>query len=120
MKVAYKEFTFDSAHYLPKYEGKCARTHGHTYRLKVGVKETNPANDMIIDFVTLKNIVNQYVLEKYDHRLLNQFPEYRTKRPTAENMVVDIWNLLIPELPNLYEVVLYETPTSYITYKGTE
>ena len=46
-----KEFTFDAAHYLPGYNGKCNRPHGHTYRLQVGIEgEPDHSTGMVIDF----------------------------------------------------------------------
>ena len=52
-----KEFEFDAAHYLPEYNGKCERLHGHTYKLVVKVEGTPDKEGMVIDFIRLKNIV---------------------------------------------------------------
>lgn len=57
-----KEFEFDAAHYLPEYNGKCERLHGHTYKLVVKVEGTPDKEGMVIDFIRLKNIVKEEVL----------------------------------------------------------
>lgn len=140
-----KEFTFDAAHFLTKYHGKCEHLHGHTYKLRVTVEGEVQSNGLVIDFVILKKIVKEQVLNKYDHRCFNDFFE----NPTAEVIVQAIWDDLVdlPELlkaeaqdPNmpeeirrllkedgakeineqvqLYELQLWETPTSFVTYRG--
>ena len=85
-----KEFTFDSAHFLPRYYGKCERMHGHTYRLQVTVEGEVGENGLVIDFVILKKIVKERVLNQLDHQVLNDVLEI----PSAENIAVWIWNQL--------------------------
>lgn len=108
-----KEFTFEAAHKLNNYEGKCANLHGHTYRLHVTAQGSIRKNGMVLDFVELKQIVSEKVLDKVDHTYLNNL----IKQPTAENIVVWIWNILSKNLP-LSELSLWETPTSWVTYRG--
>ncbi|MBQ6981656.1 MAG: 6-carboxytetrahydropterin synthase, partial [Synergistaceae bacterium] len=45
-----KDFTFDAAHNLVDYHGKCERLHGHTYRLRVVLEGEPDAEGMIMDF----------------------------------------------------------------------
>lgn len=110
-----KIFTFDSAHYLPDYKGKCANLHGHTYRLEVSVKDFIQPDGFVVDFSKLKEIV-QIVLEKWDHKLLNEQMECK---PTCENMLIQFLEeikLVDKELVNkISKIRLYETPTSYAT-----
>jgi 6-pyruvoyltetrahydropterin/6-carboxytetrahydropterin synthase len=108
-----KEFTFDAAHQLDWHKGKCKNLHGHTYKLRVTVKGELNENGIIIDFTDLKAIVNEAVIEKIDHKLLNDVFD----NPTAEILIVWIWDQLKSKL-NLSEISLWETPTSYATYKG--
>ena len=122
--LATKIFTFDSAHYLPEHDGKCANIHGHTYKLEITIErvgsgsliEEGPAAGMVMDFSIVKQIVEQRVIEQLDHRLLNDVVNYR---PTAELMVVDIAQqlnfFLIPNGAQVVKAVLYETPTSFAT-----
>ena len=108
-----REFTFDSAHYLPDYHGSCERMHGHTYRLEVRVRGAAGSDGMVLDFKEIEAAVNQQVLAALDHRLLNDI----LPQPTAENIAVWIWNRLIDRLP-LCEVRLWESPTSFAVYRG--
>ena len=110
-----KEFTFDAAHFLTKYHGKCERLHGHTYKLRVTVEGPVGEDGMVMDFVELKRLVKEKVIDRYDHQSLNDFFE----NPSAEVVAMKIWEDLKPELPvKLYEVTLWETADSFVTYRG--
>ena len=56
-----KEFTFDAAHNLVQYHGKCEALHGHTYRLAVVLEGTPDAEGMILDFCELSAVVRERV-----------------------------------------------------------
>jgi 6-pyruvoyltetrahydropterin/6-carboxytetrahydropterin synthase len=114
-----KEFTFDSAHHLHCYEGKCKSLHGHTYKLQVIMRGRVDERGITIDFADIKRITKARVLDRLDHRYLNEaLPLMNT---TAENMVVWMYEQLaaalldegIFPLVRLEEVRLWETPTSY-------
>ncbi|MBT1247583.1 MULTISPECIES: 6-carboxytetrahydropterin synthase QueD [unclassified Thermosipho (in: thermotogales)] len=117
MLLITKEFTFDAAHNLVKYHGKCERLHGHTYKLIVTVAGEKDEEGMVIDFIELKNIVKENVLNILDHSYINDIIE----QPSAENIAEWIWERLTEKLKTdryfLYEVKLYETPTSYVTLR---
>ena len=108
-----KEFTFDAAHKLDWYQGKCKDLHGHMYRLHVTVTGEVDKNGIIIDFADLKKIVNEKALDFLDHKNLNDVMD----NPTAENIAIWIWDKLKDDL-SLHEVKLWETPTSFVTYRG--
>ncbi len=109
------EFTFAAAHRLPRYEGPCFRLHGHNYRFFVALEgEVDPQSGMITDFGVVKQVVQELVLARVDHRDLNDVLE----NPTAENIARWIWEVLEPRLPGLSEVRLYEIPDSCVTYRG--
>lgn len=110
-----KEFTFDSAHRLPDYNGPCAQLHGHTYRLQVVVEGQIDKNGMVIDFADLKQLVQKTVLIPLDHHYLNDL----LKQPTAENIAEWIWQQLQGKL-NLFEIRLWETPTSFVIRNRSE
>ena len=118
--ILIKEFEFDAAHNLINYHGKCERLHGHTYKLVVKLTGRRNAEDMIYDFVELKNLVKEQVLVEFDHHYINDF----IQQPTAENIAVYIWNKLAPlvkrENVRLYEIEVWETKTSGIVYNGEE
>ncbi len=78
--------SFSAAHLLKNYEGDCCRLHGHNWKVSVIVQ--TPELDEIgigIDLKQLKKITNNF-LERYDHRFLNEIPEFRDINPTSENM----------------------------------
>lgn len=117
MKVL-KEFEFDAAHYLPSYNGKCEHLHGHTYRLVVLVEGRPDAEGMIMDFTKLKHTVQDLVLSRLDHHLLNDL----LPNPSAENIAIWVWNKLAGPLSGpdrrLCEVQVWETRTSGCIYNG--
>ncbi len=112
-----KEFTFDAAHFLTKYHGKCENLHGHTYKLQVTIEGKPDHEDMIMDFIELKDFVNKKVVDKLDHSSLNDTFD----NPSVEVMVVWMWDQL-KDLPKanakLHEIKLWETATSFVTYAG--
>lgn len=91
-----KTFTFDSAHFLTNYYGKCERMHGHTYTLEVTLEGDVQSNGLIIDFVVLKRMVKKHVLDKLDHQTLNDVIE----NPSAERVILWVWEQL-KDLPKL-------------------
>jgi 6-pyruvoyltetrahydropterin/6-carboxytetrahydropterin synthase len=109
------EFYFAAAHRLPRYDGPCFRMHGHNYKFFVALEgEVDPRSGMIADFGDVKRVVQEHVLERVDHRTLNDVLE----NPTAENIVRWIWEVLEPHLPGLAEVRLHEIPDSCVAYRG--
>jgi 6-pyruvoyltetrahydropterin/6-carboxytetrahydropterin synthase len=104
-----KSFTFEAAHVLPHHPGKCARLHGHSYRLDVALEgplqADGPAAGMIEDFEVISRVVKAAVIGQLDHRSLNELIE----NPTAENIAVWVWRRLEHELPHLAELTLWET-----------
>lgn len=108
-----REFTFDSAHNLPRYHGKCEFLHGHTFRIQVTVKAPlDPWSGMSFDFHDLKTIVKTRVVDILDHTYLNE----RIPNPSAEHIAIWAWRQM-EDLP-LYEIRIWETPTSHVTYRG--
>ncbi|GGI16982.1 6-carboxytetrahydropterin synthase QueD [Bacillus sp. JJ664] len=115
-----KEFTFDAAHHLHCYEGKCKNLHGHTYKVIFGISGFVDDIGLVIDFGDIKEIWKEKIEIYLDHRYLNEMlPPMNT---TAENMVVWIFeqmeNALKDETNPAQDirvefVRLYETPTSY-------
>ena len=108
-----KEFTFSSAHRLVEYEGRCENLHGHTYRIAVTVEAPLGDDGMAFDFVKLKEIVFREVVDVLDHRFLNDI----IPQSTAENIAIWSWEKLSDLVP-LVEIKLYESPDSYVTYRG--
>lgn len=110
-----KEFVFDSAHFLPYYKGKCENLHGHTYKMHVTVQaKKDEYNGMAFDFVRLKSTVKKHIVDLWDHQLINDHIE----NPSAENMAQFAWEVLEKENIPLYEIKIWETPTSFVSYRG--
>jgi len=116
--IIYKQFSFDSAHFLPAVpEGhKCGNMHGHTYMLTVFIEgHPNENSGWIIDYGDLKKSI-QPIIEKLDHHLLNEIPGL--KNPTSENLSIWLWNNIKPLVPGLKRIELKETPTSGVIFEG--
>ncbi len=107
-----KLFAFEAAHVLPYHAGKCARLHGHSYRLEVTasgpLREDGPDRGMVMDFGDLNSIVDAAVIDRLDHRDLNEIVD----NPTCERVLLWIAGVLAPQIPQLEELVLWETATA--------
>ena len=125
---------FNAAHrlYRPEWNdeknnavfGKCNNPnfHGHNYEMIVSVfGEIDQETGFVIDMKILKDLIKNEVEEALDHKNLNvEVPEFKNLNPTAENIVIVIWNKLRPHIDASkdLEVVLYETPRNFVTYSG--
>ncbi|NRA92741.1 MAG: 6-carboxytetrahydropterin synthase [Psychroserpens sp.] len=104
--------------------GKCNNPHyhGHNYELIVSVTgNIDPETGYVVDMKVLKDIIKSEVEDKFDHKNLNlQVPEFAELNPTAENIVVVIYNKIKPKLDPDFdlEITLYETPRNFVTYSG--
>lgn len=111
-----KVFTFDCAHSLNDYNGKCKNIHGHTYKLEVNVRGNMGEDGIVIDFHELNDIVEKEILCYIDHRYLNELFDFN---PTCEHLGLWIWDRIAGVMPasgcELKKIVLWETPTSFIT-----
>ena len=125
---------FNSAHRLYRKDwtfeqndtvfGKCNNPnyHGHNYDMIVSVTgEIDKETGFVMDVKVLADIIKEEVENQFDHKNLNlDVPEFENLNPTAENIVVVIWNKIRSRIKIEYdlEVVLYETPRNFVTYKG--
>lgn len=130
--------SFDSAHFLAGYAGKCANLHGHRWTLEVeigGVQLTKsgPKRDMLLDFGDFKKVVRA-LADSYDHKLIYEEGSLKPAtvaalqeegfqmvvlpfRPTAENLAKHFYDLLKKCGLDLYAVTVYETPENCAVYK---
>ncbi len=135
MKVSvYRKAHFNAAHRLHRKDwsdernqatfGKCNNPsyHGHNYELIVKVKgEIDPETGFVIDLKVLKDIIEEKVIERFDHKNLNvDVEEFQDINPTAEYIAVVIWRILRQEIKEDLElsVTLYETPRNFVEYSG--
>jgi len=111
------ESSFSSAHNLRGYHGKCESLHGHNWRIEiVAAREKLDKIGMVLDFKFLKEKLNQ-VLEKLDHKYLNNLAYFKKKNPTSENIAKFIYDILRPEVKSLRSVTVWESDTSCSTYE---
>lgn len=105
-----RSFTFDAAHELPWHTGKCRQLHGHTYRLEVSVEGPLDENGVVVDFDDLSTVVRREVVDRFDHRFLNDLME----NPTAELVAQDGWKRLEAAGLPVVRLRLWETPDSSV------
>lgn len=113
-----KTFTFEAAHRLPRVpaDHKCARLHGHSFRVDVKVEgETDPELGWLIDYADLKKAFKP-LWEQLDHNYLNEIEGL--ENPTSEMLSRWLWVRLKPRLPELCEIVVHETCMSRCVYRG--
>jgi len=141
-----KQFTFEAGHALYGYDGKCKNLHGHSYKLFVTVAGSpiaDPKNvkyGMVIDFGDLKKIVNEEIVEVFDHatvfhkntphlELANELIKREHHvlltdyQPTTEMMVIDFADKIKKRLPKnikLHSIKLQETDTSFAEWFASE
>lgn len=133
MKVAvFRKEHFNAAHRLhnPNWSeeknesifGKCNNKyyHGHNYELIVKVSgEPDPDTGYVYDMKVLSDLIKEHVSNKFDHKNLNlDVPEFKELNPTAENIVVVIYNILRDKIESSLDlkVTLYETERNYVEY----
>ena len=123
---------FNAAHrlYNPKWSdeknqevfGLCNNVnfHGHNYNIEVSVVgEIDPETGYVMDMKILKDLIQQEITDKMDHKNLNvDVPEFSELIPSAENIVVVCYNLLRQRIPNHLDlqIKLFETERNFVTY----
>ncbi|MEE1884597.1 6-pyruvoyl trahydropterin synthase family protein [Pedobacter flavus] len=106
--------------------GKCANPnwHGHNYSLFVTVKgEINPETGFLVDLKWLRDIINDHVVDKLDHKNLNVDVDFMKGILTStENLAIEIWKILKPlieaEGAILHCVKINETENNFVEYFG--
>ena len=121
---------FSAAHRLARPElsqgenetiyGKCARPHGHghNYFLEVTVRgEIDARSGMVCDLAALQKLVQDLVVEPFDHTFLNKdVPFFTTCVPTAENIALHIADRLNQPIASIgaarHKIHLQESPNN--------
>lgn len=114
------EYAFAAGHALRGYKGKCENVHGHNYKVQVTVAgERLDSTGLLIDFVELRAVIKTLV-ERLDHRFLNDLPPFDQINPSAENLAKYLSDELEPTLrersASLRKVTVWETDTTSATY----
>lgn len=132
-KVAvYRKEHFNAAHRLnnPDWDaaanervfGKCNNPHfhGHNYELVIKVTgEPDPLTGYVMDMKVLSDIVQDNVIERFDHKNLNEdTAEFKNVNPTAENIAIAIYNILRDKIELKFDlqIRLYETERNFVDY----
>lgn len=113
-----REFSFESAHYLPNVPDghKCGRMHGHSYTVEVQVRGVvDEHTGFVQDFGDISAAFAP-IEKQLDHRLLNDVDGL--ENPTSEHLARWTWDRLKGNLPLLHAIVVSETPRSRCTYRG--
>ena len=132
-KVAvYRKEHFNAAHRLnnPLWDeatnervfGKCNNPHYHGHNYEVVVKvigEPDTATGYVYDLKLLSDIINENIIERFDHKNLNEdTAEFKSVNPTAENIVIVIYNILRQKIAAEFDlqIRLYETERNFAEY----
>ena len=141
-----KQFSFETAHALHGYDGKCKNIHGHSYKLFVTVLGTpildplDPKYGMVMDFGDLKNIVKEEIVDVFDHAtIFNKNTPHLDLgeqliqlghhillldyQPSTEMMVIDFAQKISKRLPEniqLHSLKLRETESSFAEWYASD
>jgi len=133
MKVAViRKEHFNAAHRLYRKDwsdeknkevfGLCSNPnyHGHNYYLEIKVTgEIDPETGYVIDLKIVKDIVREEVIEKFDHKNLNEdTAEFKELNPTAENIAITIYDKIRKRLDPKYDIKVHlsETEKNMVEY----
>lgn len=113
-----KMFRFEASHrldHLPT-EHPCHHLHGHSYKVEVEVYgEVNPETGFLIDYADIKRVVNP-IVKQLDHKHLNDIDDL--EMTSTEYIARWLWERIMPELPILSRITIFETGTSKCEYTG--
>ena len=120
MYQLFVEDHFDAAHYLPDYQGKCERLHGHRFKVVIRVRGAAVGADgMVCDFAEMKRHLRD-ALMTLDHCCLNELDEFKTASPSSENIAAWLYETLGPRFEQsavrLSAVEVWESPTAGVVY----
>ena len=111
------EGTFSSAHNLRGYKGKCEDLHGHNWKVEVEARGKDLGKSgMLIDFKVIKKELYN-ILEKLDHRYLNNIPYFTKVNPTSENIAKYIFDYIRKKIPDVWSVTVWESENSSARYE---
>jgi 6-pyruvoyltetrahydropterin/6-carboxytetrahydropterin synthase len=117
------ETDFASGHFLRHYKGKCENPHGHNYKIRVTLIGTElDRAGMLLDFKLLKQVLNP-IVDRLDHRMLNELEPFIEMNPSAENMAKFFYDETKQRIAELTEgrvrvkdCTIWETDTTTATY----
>ena len=120
--MAYELFIqadFSAAHQLRDYKGKCDRLHGHNWRIDLRLAgDRLGAEGLLLDFTEAKRILGE-VLERFDHRYLNEVEPFDRLQPSSENIARTIAEAVAERFPagvRVVSVTAWESDRCAATY----
>jgi 6-pyruvoyltetrahydropterin/6-carboxytetrahydropterin synthase len=126
-----KDIHFCYGHRLLDYDGRCAHPHGHNGKVVIALEaKLLDKRGMVFDFGDVKDIVQKWVDEKLDHKMIlrSDDPLIRTLKqmkepyfvmdtnPTAENLAKLIFEVARAKKLPVKSVTFWETVSSSATY----
>ncbi len=112
-----RKFEFEASHFYRNFGGKVENLHGHNYEIWVMIRGDTNEHDMIINVSDLKRLINP-IISHYDHRLLNNLPEFQGINPTVEVISEVIFNRASEVIDNLFAVKVYEDYDIFGAFDG--
>src|SRR3989338_5269936 len=134
MYTVTKEIFFCYTHRLMNYDGPCQHLHGHNGRIEVELeREKLDSRGMVVDFSEIRDVIKSWIDETLDHTMLLRkddplIPILREKKerfytmdanPTAEAIAKLIYDYVHSQKFPVTRVTLWETESSFATYRGT-
>ena len=131
MYRVYKDIHFCYGHRLLDYNGKCAHPHGHNGKIVISLEsKTLDKRGMVIDFGDIKDVVQKWVDEQLDHKMILRKDDGLVKvlkdlkepyflmdeNPTAENLARLVFDFAKSKKLPVKSVTFWETPSSSATY----
>ncbi|HYW06501.1 MAG TPA: 6-carboxytetrahydropterin synthase, partial [Longimicrobium sp.] len=112
--------SYDSAHFLRNYRGKCEKLHGHHYVVEAGLTYDDVGEGgMAFDFTEAKRHLRE-IAGRLDHENINEIPPFTELEPSAENQARWIYQemrgLLGADGEHLAYVRVWETPNQWAQY----
>jgi len=116
------KLNFSAAHNLRKLKGKCEALHGHNYKVEILVSSKELTEEgIVMDFGDLKSALKE-VLEKLDHKYLNEIPPFDKEEPSCENLAKFITNELLRHITSnvvIKKVTVWESEDTSASYLPT-
>lgn len=134
MYIVKTEDSFDSAHFLARYNGKCRNIHGHRWRVVIEIAGENLDDGMVVDFTDIKAALKA-LTDNLDHSLVMEKDTLKPQtyeclvdegfrimimdfRPTAENFAKYFFDEIKNKGFNIRAAEVYETPNNCVRYEA--
>ena len=117
--IIYRTFRIHASRFLPNLEDNhiCKRMHGHTFNITVYVNgEIDKKTGFVMDFFELDLFVKKEVIDKIDHKVLNEIKNL--ENPSSEHLAIFVWDRLVDKVAYLSKIIISEDHGTGIEYSG--